>query len=96
MTESDAGDPPLTIGALRRRLAQLGDPWTVDPQLSDEEPVRERARGGQPEAEVPDELRPAAVDPARDLRELLAEVPPTNPALRERWREAGLLNTGGD
>jgi hypothetical protein len=97
MSQPDAGDPPLTIGELRRRLAELGNPWTVDPQLSDEELVRQHPRGAQPEDQVPDELRPAALDPARDLREVLAELPPTNPALRERWRDEGLLAAeGGD
>jgi hypothetical protein len=76
-------------------LAELGDPWTVDPQLSDEEPLRDRARGGQAEDEVPDDVRPTAVDPSRDLRELLADMPPANPALRERWVQEGLLDEDG-
>jgi hypothetical protein len=94
MTERDEQERPQTIGDLRRRLAELGNPWTVDPQLSDEEPLRDRPRGGQPEDEVPDDLRAAAVEPSRDLRDVLAEQPPANPFLRERWVEEGLLDEG--
>jgi hypothetical protein len=92
MTERDEQERPQTIGDLRRRLAELGNPWTVDPQLSDEEPLRDRPRGGQPEDEVPDDLRAAAVEPSKDLRDVLAEQPPANPSLRERWVEEGLLD----
>ena len=91
MSEPDASSPQ-TIGDLRRRLAEMGDPWTVDPQLSDDEPIRDRPRGGQAEDQVPDDLRPTAVEPSGDLRELLAEQPPANPALRERWAQEGLLD----
>jgi hypothetical protein len=91
MTEPHAQEHPRTIGELRRRLAEMGNPWTVDPQLSDDEPIRDRPRGGQAEAEVPEELRLAAVEPSRDLGEVLAEQPPANPALRERWAQEGLL-----
>jgi hypothetical protein len=94
MTEPDAQERPRTIGDLRRRLAEMGNPWTVDPQLSDDEPIRDRPRGGQAEDEVPDELRPAAVEPSRNLGEVLAEQPPANPALRERWAQEGLLDEG--
>jgi hypothetical protein len=94
MTESDAQEGLRTIGDLRRRLAELDNPWTVDPQLSDDEPLRDRPRGGQVEEEVPDESRLAAVAAPRDLREVLAEQPPTNPFLRERWVQEGLLDEG--
>jgi len=94
MTEPDAQEQPQTIGELRRRLAELGNPWTVDPQLSDDEPLRDRPRGGQAEEEVPDELRPAALESSRDLRAVLAEQPPANPFLRQRWVEDGLLDEG--
>jgi hypothetical protein len=94
MSERDEQERPQTIGDLRRRLAELGNPWTVDPQLSDEEPLRDRPRGGQPEDEVPDDLRAAAVEPSRDLRDVFAEQPPANPFLRERWVEEGLLDEG--
>jgi hypothetical protein len=92
MSEPDAQERPRTIGELRRRLAEMGNPWTVDPQLSDDEPLRDRPRGGQPDEEVPDELRPAAVEPSRDLREVLGGQPPANPFLRERWAQEGLLD----
>jgi hypothetical protein len=95
MTESEAEDLPLTIGDLRRRLSEMGQPWTVDPQLSDEEPLRDRPRGGQIEGAQPDDVRLAPVDPSRDLREVLTELPPTNPALRERWVQEGLLDENG-
>jgi hypothetical protein len=95
MTEPEADDLPLTIGDLRRRLSEMGQPWTVDPQRGDEEPLRDRPRGGLVEGAGPDEVRPAAVDPARDLREVLTELPPANPALRQRWVQEGLLDEDG-
>jgi hypothetical protein len=94
MTEPDSQERPRTIGDLRRRLAEMGNPWTVDPQLSDDEPIRDRPRGGQAEDEVPEELRLAAAEPPGELRELLVEQPPSNPFLRERWVEEGLLDEG--
>ena len=39
-------------------------------------------------------MRLAAEEAPRDLRELLAEQPPANPFLRERWIEEGLLDEG--
>jgi hypothetical protein len=56
----------------------------VDPHLSDDEPIRDRPRGGQVEDRVPADTRLAAEEVPRDLRELLAEQPPANPFLRER------------
>ena len=94
MTEPDSQERPRTIGELRRRLAEMGNPWTVDPQLSDDEPIRDRPRGGQAEDEVPEELRLAAAEPPGELRDLLVEQPPANPFLRERWVEEGLLDEG--
>lgn len=94
MTRSDPQESPQTIGDLRRRLAEMGNPWTVDPQLGDDEPLRDRPRGGQAEDEVPDDLRPAVIEPSRDLREVLAGQPPANPALRQRWVQEGLLDEG--
>jgi hypothetical protein len=95
MTEPDSQEGPRTIGDLRRRLAEMGNPWTVDPQLSDDEPIRDRPRGGQAEDEVPEELRLAAAEPPGELRGVLVEQPPANPFLRERWVEEGLLDEGG-
>jgi hypothetical protein len=94
MTDADEQERPRTIGDLRRRLAEMGNPWTVDPQLSDDEPIRDRPRGGQAEDEVPEELRLAAVEPPGEFREVLVEQPPANPFLRERWVEEGLLDEG--
>ena len=86
-------DAPRTVGELRRLLAEMGDPWTVDPQLSDEEPLRDRPRGGQVDEEVPEQLRQAGLAP-KDIREMLANQPPANPFLRERWVQEGLLDEG--
>ena len=63
----------MTFAGALRQWATL----TVDPQLSDDEPLRDRPRGGQAEDQLPDELRPAVIEPSRDLREMLAGQPPT-------------------
>jgi hypothetical protein len=83
---------PETVGELRRRLAELGNPWTVDPELTDEDPLPEYPRGGQEDADVPPEFRTAATEPTADLRDLLSQEPPANPFLRARWAEEGLLD----
>jgi hypothetical protein len=85
-------DVPKTIGELRRRLAKLGNPWEVDPQLSDDDPLPDRPRGGQREEEIPEEHRLVPPEPGADLRGLLAAEPPANPFLRARWVELGMLN----
>jgi hypothetical protein len=66
----------------------MGHPWTVDPQRGDEEPLRDRPRGGLLEGAGPDQVRPAAVDPARDLREVLTDLPP-KPRSRMRMGRFG-------
>lgn len=88
---------PNTAGELRRRLAELGDLWTVDPALGDDDPLPERSRGGQTADEVPAQSRLAVLDASADLSDLLAATPPANPLLRQRWAEVGLLapDTGG-
>jgi hypothetical protein len=83
---------PENVGELRRRLAELGHPWTVDPDLRDEDPLPDHPRGGQAEEDVLEETRAAAAEPSEDLRELLAQQPPANPYLRSRWGEEGLLD----
>jgi hypothetical protein len=83
---------PETVGELRRRLAELGNPWTVDPDLADTDPLPEYPRGGQAGADVPEEFRTAAVDPGPDLRDRLELEPPANPFLRARWAAEGLLD----
>jgi hypothetical protein len=83
---------PKTIGELRRRLANLGNLWEVDPRLSDDDSLPDRPRGGQREEEIPEEHRLKALEPGADLLDLIALQPPANPFLRVRWAEAGMLN----
>ena len=87
-------DTPKTIGELRRRLAELGSPWEVDPQLSDDDPLPVPPRGGQREEEIPEEHRLAPLEPGINVQGLIAAQPPTNPFLRLRWVELGMLNQG--
>jgi hypothetical protein len=82
---------PRTAGELRRRLAGLGDPWTVDPRLADDDPLPDRPRGGMPEEHIPEAARLVALSPETDLLDLLSAQPPANPDLRARWTELGLL-----
>jgi hypothetical protein len=83
---------PETVGELRRRLAELGNPWTVDPDLADDDTLPEYPRGGQEDADVPPEFRAAAPEPGVDLRDRLRQEQPANPFLRARWAEEGLLD----
>lgn len=85
-------DVPRTIGELRRRLAKLGNPWEVDPQLNDDDPLPDPPRGGQRDEEIPEEHRLAPLAPDADLLDLIAAQPPANLFLRTRWVEAGMLN----
>lgn len=87
----DVDRPATTAGELRRRLSEIGNPWTVDPALTDDDPLPERPRGAQAEDDQPPETRMTVLDPAVDLRAVLATAPPANPALRAHWIEAGLL-----
>jgi len=84
-------DDPKTIGELRRRLAELGNPWTVDSRFGDDDPLPGYQRGGQREEEIPEEDRLAPLDPGADLQSLIAAQPPANLFLRRRWVEAGVL-----
>lgn len=84
-------DTPHTAGELRQLLARLGDPWTVDPRFADGDPLPDRTRGGLPEEQIPEAARLAVLPPEVDLHELLSTQPPTNPDLRARWTELGLL-----
>jgi len=88
-------DAPRTIGELRRRLAEMGDPWTVDLQLSDDDPLPNPPRGGQRDEDIPAEHRLVPLDPGADLRALIASQPPANPFLRALWVEEGLLTDEG-
>ena len=83
---------PKTIGELRRRLVELGNPWEVDPQLNDDDPLPNPSRGGQSDEEIPEEQRPRPLDPSVDVRALIADQPPANPFLKARWVEGRLLN----
>ena len=92
MEDKETQDVPKTIGELRRRLAELGNPWAVNPQLSDDDPLPDPPRGGQREEEIPEEDRPMPLEVDTDLEGLIAEQPPANPFLRLRWAEVGMLS----
>ena len=77
---------PTNIGELRQRLRELRDPWTPDRRLTDNDALPDYARGGEP-GDMPEEFS----EIEGDLDELLKELPPTNPLLRRRWDELGLL-----
>ena len=85
-------DAPKTIGELRQRLDELGNPWEVDPRLNDDDPLPDPPRGGQREEDIPEEAQISSLEPGTDLQDLIAAERPANPFLRERWAEAGLLN----
>jgi hypothetical protein len=80
------GEPPKTIGELRKMLAKLGDPWRPDPTLSDGEPIPKFPTGG-------DNIKEAAgkIVPEGRLIEVLKKNPPSNPFLRDTWKKHGLL-----
>lgn len=85
-------DAPITIGELRRRLAEQGDPWSVDPRLNDEDALPNPPRGGQAEEDIPrgDRIDPVGRDV--DIWEIIGRDPPSNPWLVLQWIEAGLLD----
>jgi hypothetical protein len=85
-------DVPKTIGELRKRLAKLGNPWEVDPQFNIDDPLPEYPRGGQREEEIPEEHRLIPLEAGIDLIGLIKVHPPSNPFLRSRWVELGMLN----
>jgi hypothetical protein len=72
-------------------LAEMGNPWTVDPAFRDEDPIPEYHRGGQPVEEIPEGLLPPPLPPGADVTERIRAVPPANRWLRARWVELGLL-----
>lgn len=74
-------------------LAEIGNPWTVPPAIGDNEPLVIRPTGGVP-AELDDLVQAARIDPGANITELIAELPPNDPALRARWAELG-LSLGG-
>jgi hypothetical protein len=89
-------DVPKTIGELRQRLAELGNPWEVDPRLNDDDPLPDPPRGGQREEDIPEEARLPTLDPDTDLHAVISGEQPANPFLRTRWEEAGLLSQDKD
>lgn len=78
-----------TYGELRRQLAENGNPWLVDPLISDDEVLPEYPLGGLPEGS-PQETSINAVDPAVDVRDVIADLPPNDPWLRRSWIDAGI------
>lgn len=92
MTEHSEQSLPRTVGELRRRLSELGNPWFVDPRLGDDDPIPDYPRGGQ----IPEEL-PGVIPLKGDLTSFLQQLPPSNPFLHQRWAELGQLpeNTPG-
>jgi hypothetical protein len=85
----DAEPVRQTYGELRRQLADNGNPWTVDPLISDDEPLPEFPLGGLPE-DVGERVVGTKLDAEVDIRELIAELPPNDLGLRRRWAEAGM------
>lgn len=81
---------PLTYGQLRRRLEEMGNPWSVDPTISDDELVPQYPTGGQPPEEDDFDAVVRTVGPDTDIRDLIAELPPSNPHLREEWEKLGV------
>ena len=81
-----------TVGDVRRWLAEMGNPWTVDPSFSDDDPIPQYHRGGQRDDELPEPLLPPPLPPGADLTARITAVPPANRWLRARWVELGLLS----
>jgi len=79
---------PRTVGELRRRLAQMGHPWEVQLNLSDDDPLPMPSRGGDGSPPItPDKF--ASID---DLKDALRAGPvPTNPFLQQEWARSGLI-----
>ena len=90
MTDQPDAEAPRTAGELRRRLAEMGDQWVVDPRLEDGDPLPDYGRGGLPPEDDP--ALALAVEPERDIAAQLREQPPSNPLVRARWVELGLLD----
>lgn len=90
---ASANDIPRTAGELRRRLAEMGNPWVVDRRLGDDDPLPEYPMGSQRAEDLPEELRNSPRTTA-SLEELLKRNVPSNPFLRNRWAELGLQEAG--
>lgn len=91
MSETPEPGEPRTVGDVRRMLAEMGNPWTVDPSFRDEDLIPDYHRGGQPLEEIPEGLLPPPLPSGADVTEQIRAVPPANRWLRARWVELGLL-----
>jgi hypothetical protein len=93
MEDDERATRPATIGELRRRLKDLGEPWTVPAHFNDDDPLPDPPRGGQP-------VEPGHVEGLRALNTrdefdaCLREIQPANPFLAARWRELGVAVSG--
>ena len=92
MVEKRKDSVPRTAGELRRILNELGNPWTVDPRLNDDDPLPNYQRGG----EIP--LESARVSDVReeDFVSFLKRHLPSNPLLRDHWIKLGLIEEEED
>jgi hypothetical protein len=88
MNDQSSERERLTAGELRRRLAEIGNPWVVDPRLQDNEAIPDYPTGGQLEEHPPPPSNEA------DVRQRLRGHVPTNPLMRAHWREVSLLEEG--
>lgn len=79
--------PPQTAGELRRLLSEQGFEWQVDPRLRDDDRLIVYPTGGILETEIAGAERWTG-----DFAEYLRRIAPTNPFLRGRWLELGLLD----
>jgi hypothetical protein len=48
MAEDERATRPATIGELRRRLKDMGEPWAVPARFNRNDPLPDLPRGGQP------------------------------------------------
>src|SRR4249920_3994989 len=84
---TDSKRPVMTYGALRKRLAKIGDPWRPDPTKSDDEPLPDFPTGGDGHYEPADrEIGKGGVN-----KLLRNAIPPSNPDLRAEWQEQGIV-----
>jgi hypothetical protein len=90
MTDFDPAEAPATIGELRRRLEAMGSPWTVSPQLNDDDPLPSPPRGAEA-VDVGHVPGIHAIDSPEEFEAHLRSMPPANPFLAARWRELGVL-----
>jgi hypothetical protein len=79
---------PENMGELRRRLDAMGNPWTPEEDLSDDDPLPDFPRGGLLEGVLPTGVRETSSEEGTGL---LGSEPPANPFLRARWAEKRML-----